>query len=224
MNAKHYPDWDSEVCTLVDSPKGERVLMWGDSFLNHYTKGFESLAKQQQLTLIKYASAGCPPIMTFESFALPYCDEFNRNALELIEALDIDVVFLSAKWSDHQKAGLDRLTSTLEKLDNLGVRYLVFGQSPQFITDVSIIDDQKGQGKASNAWPTTIKEAINQELELLITSGDFINPMPSLCEAGVCEYKLNGEMLFSDYGHLSQQGSLVVVNTLTNDIERWLKQ
>ncbi|MGR5541339.1 acyltransferase, partial [Vibrio campbellii] len=135
---------------------------------------------------------------------------FNRNALELIEALDIDVVFLSAKWSDHQKAGLDRLTSTLEKLDNLGVRYLVFGQSPQFITDVSIIDDQKGLGKASNAWPTT--------------SGDFINPMPSLCEAGVCEYKLNGEMLFSDYGHLSQQGSLVVVNTLTNDIERWLKQ
>ncbi|MDN2482535.1 acyltransferase family protein [Vibrio agarivorans] len=224
MNAKHYPGWDSKVCTLVDSPKGERVLMWGDSFLNHYTKGFESLAKQQQLTLIKYASAGCPPIMTFESFALPYCDEFNRNALELIEALDIDVVFLSAKWSDHQQAGLDRLTSTLEKLDNLGVRYLVFGQSPQFITDVSIIDDQKGQGKASNAWPTTIKEAINQELELLITSGDFINPMPSLCEAGVCEYKLNGEMLFSDYGHLSQQGSLVVVNTLTNDIERWLKQ
>ncbi|MDR9827330.1 acyltransferase family protein [Vibrio sp. FNV 38] len=224
MDAKQFSSWDSDQCTLVKSDDGPRVLMWGDSFLNHYTQGFSSLAQELDFTLVKYSSAGCPPIMNFESFALPYCDEFNQHALEIISALEIDYVILAAKWSDHQKLGLERVQSTVQVLERAGVDYLLVGQSPQFITDVHIIDQQKGQGKSSNAWPNTTKEIINHELSKLVVKGRFIDPMNTLCEENMCNYKRNGEMLFHDYGHLSATGSLLVANTLSKDIQTWLYQ
>lgn len=62
MNAQHYSNWTTEDCTLVSSEQGPKVLMWGDSFLNHYTTGLKRLAESHPMTLFKYASAGCPPL------------------------------------------------------------------------------------------------------------------------------------------------------------------
>ncbi|MGC9400803.1 acyltransferase family protein [Vibrio genomosp. F10] len=223
MDAKNYSQWSESECTINNRHGNQpKILLWGDSFLNHYAPGIKLNGKELNAQFVKYSSAGCPPILNFESYALPYCNDFNRNAIDVIKENQYDLVIISAKWTDHVKNGLEHIQSTLLELDALGVRYLVIGQSPQFITDVSIINDLKGKNESNHSWPITFGPDINNELGRILNHKNFINPMNNLCLDGACPYKQQNILLYSDYGHLSEQGSNLVVKNMINTINDWI--
>ncbi|WGV98432.1 acyltransferase family protein [Vibrio sp. YMD68] len=223
MNAKNYSQWSESECIINNTQEEKtKILLWGDSFLNHYAPGIKLNSQELNAQFVKYSSAGCPPILSFESYALPYCNAFNQNAIEVIKENKYDLVIISAKWTDHAKNGLEKLESTLSELDSLGVRYLVIGQSPQFITDVSIINDLKGKNEKNHSWPIIFGPDINQELSNILNHNNFIDPMNNLCIDGTCPYKKQNVLLYSDYGHLSEHGSNLVVKNMINTINDWI--
>jgi peptidoglycan/LPS O-acetylase OafA/YrhL len=195
--------WSPEACTI--NPSGQTpVLLWGDSFAAHYVPGVTRAVEGGSLRVYEYAAAGCPPALSYESFARRWCADFNANALALVDALDIKRVILAARWVDLRRRGLDHLRSTLEALGERGVEVYVVGQSPIFITDVTVIG-----GRGHDAWTLAMDRSVNDELrEIVEASGArFIDPLATLCEEARCAIRAEGRYLYFDYGHFSDFGS-----------------
>lgn len=210
MNAKNYSKWNAEDCK-VEGLQERNVLLWGDSFANHYMPGIKINKEYLDFNTYQYTSAGCPPILEYESYARPSCKNFNENALDMIDRLNIETVILSAKWTDYESRGLDKIKSTLVALDKKGVKYILIGQSPQYLVDVRLIEYLKGSDDNNDKWRVYFDPSINIKLRNIVINGVFLNPMEFLCSDDICQYEEDGEMLHSDYGHLSRKGSDLIV-------------
>ncbi|WP_394890295.1 acyltransferase family protein [Mesorhizobium sp. AaZ16] len=202
-----YHKWNAEDCTITHGD-GAEVLLWGDSFAAHYVPGIVAKSSLIPAKVIQYTAAGCPPIVSYYSYARPLCADFNANALKIIKDRHIRTVILSARWTDLQSRGLDQLQSTLAMLAPLGVKIYVVGQSPQFSTSVQVIAYSKGSHDpdAVDKWTIFFDPAINAELKQLAGTATFIDPL-QLCEGIVCPYRERGRYLYEDAEHFSTEGS-----------------
>jgi peptidoglycan/LPS O-acetylase OafA/YrhL len=195
--------WSPEACAINAS--GETpVLLWGDSFAAHYVPGITRAVEGGPLRVYEYTAAGCPPALSYESYARRWCTDFNAHALELVDALQVQRVILSARWVDLRRRGLDHLRSTLDALHERGVEAYVVGQSPIFITDVTVIG-----GRGHDAWTLAMDRSVNDELRQIVEASGarFIDPLATLCEGERCALRAEGRYLYFDYGHFSQLGS-----------------
>lgn len=196
--------WRADDCVI--NPAGTvPVLLWGDSFAAHYTPGISAvLAQGGDARVFEYTAAGCPPALAYFSQARPWCTEFNRNALKVIEELGIRRVILSARWVDLRRRGLDQLQSTLDALSRLDVETYLIGQSPIFITDVAVIG-----ARGHDSWHSTFASTLNDELRDMADSSGvhFVDPTQHLCVDGLCAIRQGDDYLFFDYGHFSDFGS-----------------
>lgn len=196
--------WNPRACEI--NPEGTLpVLLWGDSFAAHYTPGIEaSLANGGTAHVYEYTAAGCPPALAYYSQARPWCTDFNRNALNEIEKLGIKRVILSARWVDLRRRGLEQLESTLVALKKLDVETFVIGQSPIFITDVSVIG-----ARGNDKWYSTVDDTLNVQLKALAEKdgAKFIDPTSALCRGETCDIRVDGQYLYFDYGHFGDFGS-----------------
>jgi peptidoglycan/LPS O-acetylase OafA/YrhL len=213
-----YRRWSLTDCTRIATGP-EKVLLWGDSFASQYVPGILANAAALHATVIQYTAAGCPPVLSYRSYARLGCTEFNRNALAVIRAQQVRTVILSGRWTDMLERGLAEIGSTLSALDELGVRVVLIGQSPEFAADVRVIGFLKGSKLpgAINRWNVTFPGAINDTLRDVTGQHAFIDPMPALCDGLICTYQENGVFLFEDYGHYSAVGSKLVVRRLFVD-------
>lgn len=214
--------WDYKQCQITNNGT-ETVLLWGDSFAAHYTQGILALSKDIPYTVVQYTAAGCPPILSYYSYANnarggthnKACTPFNAGALDIIKEHHITKVILSGRWSNLKSRGLDGLSDTIATLKKMGVTVYVIGQSPEFPIDVQILAYMKGAKSpdATDKWSIHFDSDINDRLAALAKDVIFIDPMTSLCDGNMCTYRENGKMLFSDYGHYSEDGSIRAVKS-----------
>ncbi len=195
--------WSADAC-VINPGGGTPALLWGDSFAAHYVPGITRATEGGSLRVYEYTAAGCPPVLSYDSYARRWCAGFNARALEIVDELGIQRVILSARWIDLRRRGLDQLRSTLEALRERGVDVYVVGQSPIFIADVTVIG-----GRGHDAWTLAMDRIVNEELlEIVEASGaHFIDPLATLCEGELCALRADGQYLYFDYGHFSQSGS-----------------
>ncbi|MEQ1617505.1 MAG: acyltransferase family protein [Terricaulis sp.] len=199
-----YESWRPERC--VSNPNGEvPVLLWGDSFAAHYVPGI--LQAGGRARVYQYTAAGCPPVLSYYSYALPQCQGFNQNALRIIDELNIKRVILSARWVNLRRRGLDGLRSTLDALAQRDVEVFVIGQSPMFITAVPEIVARTGE----DAWSMSIDPSINDALRAVSADAHFIDPIPSLCRRGECRLRAPEGYLYWDDGHFTELGAAMAV-------------
>ncbi len=195
-----YESWRPEQCVI--NPSGEvPVLLWGDSFAAHYVPGI--LQAGGRARVYQYTAAGCPPVLSYYSYALPQCQGFNANALRIIDELKIKRVILSARWIDLQRRGVDGLRSTLDALAQRDVKVFVVGQSPMFITAAPEIVARTGK----DAWSMSIDSRINDTLRAFSAGAHFINPIPHLCQQGQCRLRAPEDYLYWDDGHFTEFGA-----------------
>lgn len=206
--------WNADACTLKAGP-GPATLLWGDSFAAHYVPGLIAHAAAFPGKLYQYTYAGCPPVLAYYSYARPACTVFNRRAIELIKELDVKTVILSARWLDLRSRGLDLLAGTIGELRSLGVKVVVIGQSPAFVTNVDVIAyaNRSEQGDRAT-WFTLVDSHFNEILKQAAAGASFIDPIAIGCEAGRCPYREHGRLLYFDAAHYSNFGSAHVVETL----------
>lgn len=200
--------WKPEACTLTTGGP-HRMLLWGDSFAAQYVPGIIANADRIDATVLQYTGAGCPPILSYKSYARPRCTDFNANALNVIRQQRIDTVVLAARWTDQQSRGLGELRSTLEALAGLGVDVYVIGQSPEFSMDVQVIAYRNGGrlSDATDSWDIFFDPVINAQLREHSAGSRFIDPLAKICDGKSCIYRDKGVFLFEDYGHYSVDGS-----------------
>jgi hypothetical protein len=167
-------------------------------------------------TIIQYTAAGCPPVLSYRSYARVKCSEFNAHALDIIREQHIDTVVVAGRWTDMRQRGLGEIGTTLSALDAMGVRVLLIGQSPEFTANVQVISFLKGSKMpdAVNRWKVFFPSSINQRLQALAGQNVFVDPMHALCDAELCTYEDHGVYLFEDYGHMSVEGSRRAVERL----------
>jgi peptidoglycan/LPS O-acetylase OafA/YrhL len=213
-DGKEVSRWNADACMLVGSP-GPATLLWGDSFAAHYVPGLMAHAAAVPGRLYQYTYAGCPPVLAYYSYARPACTPFNQRAVELIKALEVKTVILSARWLDLRSRGLDLLAGTIEELRSLGVKVVVIGQSPAFVTNVDVIAyaNRAAQGERAT-WFTLVDRHFNEELKKVSAGAAFVDPIAIGCEAGRCPYLEGGRFLYFDSAHYSNFGSAHMVKTL----------
>lgn len=203
--------WSARDCTRTTgfAPK---VLLWGDSFAAHYVTGLETNAARIGADILQYTYAGCPPILSYFSYARVDCTTFNRRALEIVAEEGIDAVILSARWTDYEARGFSGLQETVDALTALGVETYVIGQSPQFVADVRKINYfAQRNGADDGTWPMAMDPAIAARVKRYTVGATFIDPLPSLCDGTVCRYRNDEGFLYFDYGHFSQAGAIRAV-------------
>ena len=103
-----------------------------------------SVNRPVQVNVINYTAAGCPPILSYYSFARPNCQEFNRNALDIIKRYGVKTVILSARWTSLRLRGVDEIRSTLDELRTMGVHTYLIGQSTEFGASMDVLDYRTG--------------------------------------------------------------------------------
>jgi peptidoglycan/LPS O-acetylase OafA/YrhL len=207
--------WSLDPCTRAGS-SGPKVLLWGDSFAAQYVPGFIELGNDLAVQIVQYTFAGCPPLLDYESLARPGCHEFNAEALPLVRKAGIGIVILCARWELHHRKGLGSLRETVEALRKSGVSVYVVGQSPEFAMDVQLLAYRSGVESARQvlAWTPQVNPRLNDEVSALASGATFLDPMALLCDGGLCPYRTAGTFLYSDFGHLSQQGARLAVERL----------
>ncbi|MBZ9809243.1 acyltransferase [Mesorhizobium sp. BR1-1-9] len=207
-------DWNVAACTRTRG-FATNVLLWGDSFAAHYVSGLEANAQKIQANVIQYTYAGCPPDLTYFSYARPACTSFNERALSIIREANIQAVILSGRWTDYQVRGFGGLQKTIDRLRQMGVKVYVIGQSPEFIADVQKIAFFARRGDTANmSWPMAMDPDINKRVLPFVKGADFIDPLTYLCDATGCSYADAGnkQFLYFDYGHFSSAGAALAIS------------
>jgi hypothetical protein len=203
-------DWGGGDCVLTGG-NAENALLWGDSFAAHYVPGIIRNAGEIPFNVINYTAAGCPPILSYYSFARPNCQEFNRNALEVIRRHDVKTVILSARWTSLRLRGMHEIRSTLDELRTMGVRTYLIGQSTEFGANMDVLDYRTGN-VGTAAWSNNVDPDINRELrENAAADANFIDPLSFLCQGELCSFKQDGVFRYSDFGHFSVSGATEAV-------------
>lgn len=205
-------NWNIADCTRTRGFT-TTVLLWGDSFAAHYVSGLDANIDHIQANIVEYTYAGCPPILSYFSYARPNCTRFNQRALKIIGDAGIRAVILSGRWTDYEARGFDGLQQTIDTLRGLGVRVFVIGQSPEFIADVRKIAFFANRGNLSDAfWPMAMDPDINDRVRPFTEGATFIDPLTFLCSAGRCSYADAGQFLYFDYGHFSTIGATLAIS------------
>jgi peptidoglycan/LPS O-acetylase OafA/YrhL len=206
-------NWTLQRCTRTNG-FSENVLLWGDSFAAHYVSGLGSNVDRLRANIVQYTYAGCPPILSYFSYARPNCTRFNRRALAVIQEAHIKTVILSARWTDYEARGFGGLHDTIATLTGLGVKVYVIGQSPQFPTDVQKIRFfARRSHQSDDSWPMAMDIHINDRLRPFADGATFIDPLSFLCRGERCAYANSQGFLYFDYGHLSQLGAIEAVRS-----------
>jgi peptidoglycan/LPS O-acetylase OafA/YrhL len=206
--------WAGDVCIRTKGASGN-ALLWGDSFAAQYIPGL--LANQDKLTrnIVEYTFAGCPPVLSYRSYARPGCQDFNARIFDMAARYHVDTVVLSARWDELRERGLQGLSDTIDQLQAKGLTVYVIGQSPMFAFDVKVLD-YRGAGKddvGDSAWYLSFNHAQSDAVRAASAHAHFIDPLPAFCHGDLCRYETSEGFLFADYGHFSELGSDLAVKS-----------
>ena len=206
--------WAGDPCIRTHGATGN-ALLWGDFFAAQYVPGL--IANQDKLSrnIVEYTFAGCPPILSYRSYALPGCEDFNARIFEVAARYHVDTVVLSARWDEMRERGLQGLSDTIAQLRAKGFTVYVIGQSPMFAFDAHVLD-YRGAGKdaaGDGAWYLSFTHAQSDAIRAASAQAHFVDPLPAFCEGNTCRYETPAGLLFADYGHFSELGSDLAVKS-----------
>lgn len=201
-------EWAGDLCVRT-SGAPRNALLWGDSFAAHYVPGLIANAGALNRNIVQYTFAGCPPILSYRSYARPGCHGFNGRVFEVIDRYGVDTVIISARWDQLRTRGLGGLDDTVAQLKAYGVEVYVLGQSPMFAFDADVLDYRRAgrQAEGEASWSLGFRREENERLRAAAGSARFIDPLDTFCRSDLCQYRAGGALLFNDYGHFSEVGA-----------------
>jgi hypothetical protein len=235
------------ACILDRKPK---IVIWGDSYAMHLVPGLSLKNKSlAQITKsVCGPIMGIAPIIgKYDSVWAKSCLEFNDLALDTIKAHpSITHVVLSANFSNYLKSGqfnyltheglteasyrlfINAFQNTILELKKLGIVPVIFSPLPQtgfnvgeclermfrsalLLRENCNINYNEAQ-KYQNIVITSLKEIEN--------IADIVWLKDYLCKEQECLAEINGTFIYRDKGHLSIDGSIMLLKNINiNDFE-----
>ena len=211
---QNFQAWRGDACYLGRG-RGPTVLLWGDSFAAHYAPGIADESKNLSVDFLQYTASACPPIFDYYTATRPHCRDFNDNLPKILAQYKVTSVVMVGRWESLFKRGVspEQVAATVKRLDEMGIKVYVIGQSPVFNNDVQTIFAQTGHvaSTAEASAPLSFNRDINGKLAAVLPPGTFIDPLSSLCQPKGCDYRRDGQYVVGDMGHFSSFGSKLAV-------------
>jgi len=201
--------WKAEDCVLAPGHGDGTVILWGDSFAGHYAPGIRAFADKIPFRVVQYTAAGCRPVLSFFSHALPNCQNFNSRILDVARRENAKIIIMVGRWTNARQITAEQVAGTVRALTDAGFKVYLVGQSPEFVLDVPSLDyriNGKPNGPVT-AWLPAISKEVNPRMAEAVGESRFIDPLAVLCPDGKCQFRQGKDYLFSDFGHFSELGS-----------------
>jgi hypothetical protein len=223
--------------TCIESNGTGGVFLWGDSHAEALSLGLRSLLAPMNIPFYQKTSAGCRASLNKTSrhkgIFKKACDYSNKLALESISELKPKLVII-AQDDGHNETDWKVIHS---KLKFFGVeQVLLIGPVSQWKPSLPKVMIKAKNWKSDDVFINDIGldmsliEIDSQMKNLLYPIGmEYVSQVDHLCRLNsgkyYCRTKVpSGGLLQVDYGHLSVEGSLFVVETiLTERIYKILK-
>ena len=205
-------------CRAAAAPPGQRrVLLWGDSFADHYSRALRTMRDTLPFAIAAETRGGCLPVLDYDYPPLPECRAWNDRVPALVDAAGIDVLILSGRWEQHGDGPFPELEATLRRLRARGLVVILFGQSPVFgFNNPDEFHYQRirhgapaAAGRAGNLVPASLNARLRATAER--TGAWFFDPTAALCAGGTCAYREGGHYLVRDTSHLTPEGAEIVL-------------
>ena len=224
-----FEEWDAGRCTYLSPVAGRQnvVLLWGDSHADHFTPGLTKLQEKLPMTLVKATFAGCPPIIDYAERDNPHCKDFNDGIMSVIRMQKPDFVLLVARWNAFRDPYYlsDRLSDTVEQIKQAGSIPIIIGETPSFaapVPDIVFMLEERGRNpdwfSASDSFRAD--EAIEAAAKKL--GAVYYSPRKDICHEGTCRIRQDGNILYRDESHLTDFGSLYLVNHMSGFLRQVL--
>ena len=209
------------------------IFLWGDSHAEALSFGIRNILKSKNIPFYQKTSAGCRALLTesdnLKDLFKKACDHSNKLALNSIIKLKPKTVII-AQATDHDKTDWGKITKKL--LDNGVSNVVLIGPVPQWQPSLpqTIIKAQH--------WKKTSKFISDKNLDLKVIEIDkimksrnfpkklhYISLIDELCKLSSdkthyeCRVRPDNtnNLIQVDYGHLSKDGSIFVVNQFIKD-------
>ena len=199
-------------------PNTHTLLMWGDSHSADLIKSVDSLLLPSDTRVLQATMGGCHPILQLPRAKTldDSCATFNAKTFALIGEHHPDTVVLSARWEGKEHY-LPALHGTIEKLVSLGTRVIVIG--PVMAYKESLPDILVRYRHSPFPLESVQRNELFDEdasLASLVagTKGaTYVSALKALCPNRICRVWARDSipMTFDDEGHLTYEGSQVVV-------------
>lgn len=207
------------------------VFLWGDSHAEALSKGIRKILQPYNIPFYQKTSSACFASLYENKVNNNFkqaCDHSNKIALESIKELRPSVVVI-AQVTNHDLTDWNEIT---EKLKGYGVKkVLLIGPISQWSPSLPKIMaySRNWQGTADYISDRGLNEEmiyLNNKLKNIHFSDDiqYISLVDSLCyeehKGTFCRVKVgdtNDSLIQVDYGHLSEEGSIFVANTILKE-------
>ncbi|MEG0030753.1 acyltransferase family protein [Acinetobacter sp.] len=201
------------------------IFLWGDSHSQALSLGLRK--SFSSYSFYQVSSSGCKASLTAAATLIgetkQACDKANLIALEKIKELKPSIVII-AQQNEHDKSNWK---SIISRLKELGVeKIIIVGAVPQWrpslprveIKDENFYSDQSRINDIGLDLKIIKADLIGENIvkNLNIEGVSYISLIRQMCDVRdskyFCETKTPNGLLQVDYGHLSKNGSIYVVN------------
>ena len=211
-------EWIDVSCTQKISGKG--IFVWGDSHAQALSFGLRSYLKEN-VDFYQVASSGCQPRVTPDSvtngeFKMS-CDRSNTFTLKEIKRLMPEVV-LMAQAHSHENNEYQKIVETLKMI---GIKHVILvGPVPQWQPSlpraIALRHFSTNEIRFNDVSFDSKLLTTDSEMKLRKYDFEYISVLDGLCNEGGCLAKTDNHNtpLVWDYGHLSLDGSRLVVRDI----------
>jgi hypothetical protein len=204
---------------------GPLLLLWGDSTAGALAPGFRNVLAQSEFRFGELVTSSCWPILGYDVPSTPNCRTMNDKALAVIEGVKPDIVVLEGIWA----TAFEDIGHTVAKLKALRVpKVVVLGRPPVWNLDLptaflkfyllhgETMPVRQDRSRVDSDWTDNkIKEQVEA------AGGIFISIYAAICNQETCLTRAGASsphIIASDRLHLTEAGSIFVVNKLAKDV------
>jgi hypothetical protein len=221
-------DAQDRVGTVADMQSYD-VLVWGDSQADQWMPALREITRRKGLRIREVAQNQCAPVLADDVVDHEPCNQFNHTVWqEIMQHPRLQWVVLGGMWREYKDGGgyydfrlngqsvtiAQALQDVVHKLRARGVKVLVMGQIPSFITldgyDICIeyLATRRDTSRClvpSNMFAFQSTDAMLRALE---RDGVVVwLPSQVLCDAQQCAIVDDNGLYYRDGGHLSVHGA-----------------
>ena len=209
------PNPDLAKCTWNAGPESVgSVLVVGDSNAWSSADGVIAAAEEQRMTTIVASTNGCPFISRERIEPQGPCSDAQESSWKVVEQVSPDILVVANNRSESvDESHVDSLLSDLNRL----------------VDDVLFIEKDVGGDSYSGRQSILVSlgsstrrvEKVESRAAIPETSSATVLPLSrALCEEKGCFVAKDGVEFFTDPGHLSREGALLLTPELSDYLAR----
>jgi peptidoglycan/LPS O-acetylase OafA/YrhL len=211
-----YSDFDPSICLQQDAYKRNDLLL-GDSHAAQLWYGLSATFKD--VSLLQATASGCKPTLDQSSSVEAKCSRLMEYVFtDFIPRHHVDALIIAARWDS---SDLGALQKTLAWAHQRGIEVVLLGPIVQYdaaLPRLLALSIKSNDPSIPSLHRVAYYEQLDAEMARLAETTPgvrYVSYFKMLCHQSSClEYAAAGVPLQSDYGHLTDSGSLLVAAKL----------